>query len=121
VTDFGMPDLQGLLAQAEQMQSQLAAAQAELEHAEVTGTSGSGLVTARVTGTGELVGLTIDPRLFEGAEPAETAEVLADLVIAAVRNANHAAEELREQAMSPITGAFDALTDAADDRGLPGV
>ena len=56
-----MPDLQSLLQQASAMQERLVAAQHELEEARVEGTAGGGLVHATVTGTGELIGLTIDP------------------------------------------------------------
>ena len=54
-------DMNALLQQAQQMQQQLVAAQEELARAEVTGTAGGGLVTATMTGTGELIALTIDP------------------------------------------------------------
>ncbi len=43
-----MPDMQQLLAQAQQMQQQLVAAQNEMAQAEVTGQAGGGLVTATV-------------------------------------------------------------------------
>lgn len=109
MSELGMPDLQGLLEQAEFMQSQLAEAQAELERTEVSGSAGSGLVTARVTGVGELIGLSIDPRIFVSNNASELAEVVADLVVAAVRNASRAAEELREHAMGPLTDAFGAF------------
>jgi len=54
-------DLQQLLAAAQQMQDHLMSAQQELADAEVEGTSGGGLVKARVNGQGELVELTISP------------------------------------------------------------
>ena len=112
MSELGMPDLQGLLQQAEYMQAQLVEAQAELARTEVSGSAGSGLVTARVTGTGELIGLSIDPRMFLSKDAAETAEMVADLVVAAVRNASRAAQELREQAMGPLATAFDSFADS---------
>ncbi len=96
----GQPDLSGLLAQAQQMQQQLLAAQDELARSEVTGTAGGGLVTATVTGAGEVVGLTIDPSDPEG---------LADLVLAAIRDASRAAAELQERAMGPLAGGLGGL------------
>jgi nucleoid-associated protein EbfC len=107
-------DMSGLFAHAQQMQRQLAEAQATIARTEVTGSAGGGLVTARVTGAGELVGLSIDPRVVETGPPAEAAEAIADLVLAAVRNANRDAEAFREQAMSPIADALGGL-------GLPGL
>ena len=53
----GMPDISGLLAQAQQMQAQLAATQEQLALEKITGAAGGGLVRATVTGSGELVGL----------------------------------------------------------------
>lgn len=77
-------DMNGLLAQAQAMQAQLQQAQAELEASSFTGTAGGDLVQATVSGTGELTALTIKP---EAIDP-EDAEGLADLVLAAVRDAN---------------------------------
>lgn len=91
-------DLQGLLSQAQAMQDQLEAAQAELAGRTVTGSAGGDLVEATVTGTGELVGLVIKP---EACDPTDT-ETLADLILAAVRDANHQAMALAEAAMPPM-------------------
>jgi nucleoid-associated protein EbfC len=98
----GQPDIAALMAQAQQMQQQLAAAQQELARTEVTGTAGGGLVTATVTGAGELVGLVIDPSAIDPSD----AESLADLVLAAVRDGNRAAAALQQQAMGPLAGAL---------------
>jgi DNA-binding YbaB/EbfC family protein len=96
----------GLMAQAQQMQQQLLAAQEELARAEVTGTSGGGLVTATITGSGELIGLVIDPTAIDPGDP----EGLADLVVAAVRDANRAAAELQQHAMGPLAGGLGGLS-----------
>jgi nucleoid-associated protein EbfC len=101
-----LPDIQALLAQAQDMQRQLMSAQAELAETEVSGDAGGGLVTAVVTGAGELRSLRIDPSVVDPAD----VETLADLVVAAVRDANRAAAELQAQAMGPL-GAL----------GLPGL
>ena len=96
--DPGGFDLQGLMAQAQALQDQLERAQAELANQQVTGSSGGGLVEATVTGTGELVGLVIKP---EAADPDDT-ETLADLVVAAVRDANARAMALAQATMPPM-------------------
>ncbi|MEY9857675.1 DNA-binding YbaB/EbfC family protein [Catenulispora sp. GAS73] len=98
--DFGGMDLQGMLGQAMQMQQRMVEAQQELENTIVSGSAGGGLVTAKVTGTGELVGLDIKP---EAADPEDT-ETLADLVIAAVRDARAAADKLAADTMGPLAG-----------------
>ena len=98
--DFGGMDLQGMLGQAMQMQQRMMDAQEELANTIVSGSAGGGLVTARVTGTGDLVGLDIKP---EAADPQDT-ETLADLVIAAVRDARAAADKLAGEKMGPLAG-----------------
>ena len=95
-----------LLQQAQQMQQQLVAAQEELAQTEVTGSAGGNLVTATVTGTGELTALTIAP----AAVDPDDVETLQDLVVAAVRDAKRAADELAAQRMGPLAGGM----------GLPG-
>lgn len=101
----GQPDMQQLLKQAQKMQEQLASAQAELAGAEVSGTAGGGLVTATVSGTGELKSLEIDPSVVDP----DDVETLADLIVAAVRNAAAEAQRLTEQAMGPIAGGLPGL------------
>ena len=96
----GQPNMQQLMKQAQKMQQQLAAAQAELAETEVTGTAGGGLVTAVLNGSGELRSLTIDPKAVDP----EDVETLQDLIVAAVRDATRAASELAEAKMGPLSG-----------------
>jgi nucleoid-associated protein EbfC len=96
------PDMNQLLEQAQQMQQQLMEAQRQLAETEVQGTSGGGLVTAKVTGTGDLIGLDISP---EACDPDDT-ETLADLVVAAVQNATNSAHELAAEQLGPLAGGF---------------
>ncbi|MEC4014946.1 YbaB/EbfC family nucleoid-associated protein [Streptomyces sp. H27-D2] len=94
----GQPDMQQLLQQAQKMQQDLAVAQQQLAETSVEGTAGGGLVKATVTGAGELTGLDIDPK---AVDPEDT-ETLADLILAAVRDANHSADELQKQKLGPL-------------------
>ena len=98
----GQMDMQQLLAAAQQMQHQLMNAQQELADAEVEGTAGGGLVTATVNGQGELVDLTISAAAVDVTDPAEAAQAVADLVLAAVRDAYRAAGELQQEKMGPL-------------------
>jgi DNA-binding YbaB/EbfC family protein len=107
-------DLQQLLAAAQQMQDHLMSAQQELADAEVEGTSGGGLVKARVNGQGELVDLTISPAAIDSADPADTAQTVADLVLAAVNNAYRAVGELQQEKMGPLAGGLG-------QPGMPGM
>ena len=102
---LGGGDLSALLQQAQQMQQQLLAAQEELGRAEVTGTAGGGLVQATVTGGGEVVALEIDAAAIDPGDP----EGLADLVLAAIRDANRAAAELQQQTMGPLAEGLGAM------------
>ncbi|TWD80982.1 hypothetical protein FB561_2084 [Kribbella amoyensis] len=102
-------DMSDLLAQAQAMQNQLMEAQANLENQEVEGTAGGGLVTALVSGTGELLSLTINP---QAVDPDDT-ETLADLIVAAVRDASENATEVATRAMGPLAGGLGG--------GLPGL
>ncbi|GIH26960.1 hypothetical protein Aph01nite_52700 [Acrocarpospora phusangensis] len=98
----GDVNLQQLLEQAQLVQQQLASAQQELNDAQVEGTAGGGMVVATVNGSGELLELTIDPKAIDPSSPEETAETIADLVIAAVRDAVRAAGELQQEKLGPL-------------------
>jgi DNA-binding YbaB/EbfC family protein len=95
-------DMSGLLAQAQAMQAQLMQAQEELADTKIEGTSGGGLVTATITGAGELVGLIIKP---EVVDPEDT-ETLADLVLAAVRDASTKSQALAAEKLGPLAGGL---------------
>jgi DNA-binding YbaB/EbfC family protein len=102
--------MQQLMKQAQKMQQQMLAAQAELADAEVTGTAGGGLVTATLTGAGEVRAVKIDPKAVDPND----VESLEDLVVAAIRDGARAAAELSEQKMGPLTQGMGGL-------GLPGM
>jgi DNA-binding YbaB/EbfC family protein len=95
------------------MQQQLMSAQQELAEAEVTGSAGGGLVTAVVSGGGELKSLTIDPKVVDP----DDVETLADLIVAAVRDANTKAQGLAAAKMGPLAGG---LGGDLGGLGLPG-
>ncbi len=106
----GPPNMQQLMKQAQKMQEQLMAAQAELANATVEGSAGGGMVKATVSGSGELVSLTIDPSVVDP----EDVETLTDLVVAAVRDASRAAQDLTAEKMGPLAGGLGGM-------GLPGL
>jgi hypothetical protein len=107
-------DMQQLFAAAQQMQEQLMHAQQALADAEVTGTSGGGLVKATVNGQGELLDLSISAGAVEPGDADETARTIADLVLAAVRDAYRNAENLQQQQMGPFAAAMQG-------GGIPGM
>jgi DNA-binding YbaB/EbfC family protein len=120
----GQIDMQQLLAAAQQMQDQLMNAQQELAEAVVEGSAAGGLVKAKVNGQGDLVDLIISPVAIDASDPVETAQTIADLVLAAVRDANRAAGELQQEKMGPLASGIGALGGAGDVPGLadiPGI
>jgi DNA-binding YbaB/EbfC family protein len=114
----GQLDMQQLFAAAAQMQNQLMSAQQQLAEAEVDGTAGGGLVTVTVNGQGELVDLSISKDAIDASDPDETAATIADLVLAACRDAYGALGELQAQMMGPLAGG---LGDLGATGGLPGI
>ena len=101
----GQPNMQQLLQQAQKMQQEFAAAQQEIAETTVEGSAGGGLVKATVSGTGELKSLVIDPA---AVDPEDT-ETLADLVVAAVRDANSAAQEVQQRKLGPLAQGLGGL------------
>jgi nucleoid-associated protein EbfC len=116
----GQIDMQQLLAAAQQMQDQLMNAQQELADAVVEGSAGGGLVTAKVNGQGDLVDLKISPAAIETTDPDETAQTIADLVLAAVRDANRAAADLQAEKMGPLASGIGGLGGPGGPSPSPG-
>ena|ERR1022692_541617 len=112
-------DIQQLFAAAAQMQNQLMSAQQELADTEVQGTAGGGLVTVTISGQGELVDLVIAPAAIDAGDPQETAQTVADLVLAACRAAYGAIADLQEQMMGPLASGLGG--EAGGMPGLPGL
>ncbi len=106
----GPPNMQQLMKQAQKMQQQMLSAQQELAETEVSGTAGGGLVTATVTGAGEVLSVKIDAKAVDP----EDVESLEDLVLAAIRDGARQVAELAQTAMGPVAGGMGGL-------GLPGL
>jgi DNA-binding protein YbaB len=109
--------MQQIFAAAQQALS----AQQELANTEVIGTAGGGAVRAVVSGVGQLIDLTIDPSAIDPADPAESASTIADLVLAAVRDAWDAAVDLQQRQLGALGGGFGGAPGGFDlsSLGLP--
>jgi DNA-binding YbaB/EbfC family protein len=107
----GQPDMQAILQQAQQMQEQLMAAQAELASAEVIGQAGNGLVQVTMTAAQEVRAVRIDPKVVDP----DDVETLQDLVVGALQDASRAAQQLQAEKMGPLAGGLGG------DLGLPGL
>lgn len=92
-----------MIAKAQKMQADMAAAQAEAEVAEVEATAGGGAVTVRATGGKKILSVKISP---DAVDP-DDVEMLEDLVTAAVNEALNKADELMQQKVGSITGGMN--------------
>ena len=106
-------DLGALLQQAQQMQSDLQAAQERLAEATVDGSVAGGAVTVTLDGTGDLTAVRISPEAVDGTD-AESLADLGDLVVAAFRDARAKVDELASETLGPLAGGLPGMP------GLPG-
>ena len=93
-------NMNNLMKQAQQMQKRMLDIQEELATRTVEATVGGGMVTAVANGQQELMSLTISPEVVDP----DDIEMLEDLIVAAVNEARHQAQELMTQEMSKLTG-----------------
>lgn len=92
-------DMAGMMKKAQEMQTRMAEVQESLETITVTGESGAGLVRATATAKGQLTGLDIDPSIFNPDDK----EVVEDLILAAVKDAQAKAAERAAEEMAKVT------------------
>ncbi|MBR1217394.1 YbaB/EbfC family nucleoid-associated protein [Bradyrhizobium sp. U87765 SZCCT0131] len=97
-----MADFLGMMKQAAQLQSKMKAMQDELEQTEVEGIAGGGLVAVRMTAKMEVKAVKIDPSLIKP----EDAEMIEDLVVAALNDARRKAENAVQEKMKALTGGL---------------
>ena len=103
----GLGDMAGMLKKAQEMQTRMAEMQENLQTITVTGESGAGLVKATATAKGELIGLNIDPSIFRSDDK----EVVEDLILAAIKDAQMKAQERAAQELSRITAELGLPAD----------
>ncbi len=94
-----MKDIMGLMKQAQGLQQRMADVQAELDTLEVEGASGGGVVKVVSTAKGAVKSVRIDPSLLV----ADEAEILEDLLVAALNDARGKAERLMQDRMAEVT------------------
>lgn len=98
-----MADLMKILQQAQQMQGRLQQIQDELQQKSVSGTAGGGMVTVEADGKGQVRRIKIDASVVDPND----VEMLEDLVLVAVSEAQKKAAELAQQEMGKLTGGMD--------------
>ena len=97
-----MADFLGMMKQAAQLQSKMKAMQDELDHVEVEGISGGGLVSVRMTAKMDVKAIKIDPSLMKADEQ----EILEDLLVTAMGDAKRKAEAAMQEKMQALTGGL---------------
>ena len=93
-------NIQKMMQQAQEMQEKL---QQQLRATTVEGTAGGGMVTVTMNGVKEVQGLEIDPEVVS----AEDVEMLQDLIVAAIAEAQRRADELMSQQMGGMMGGMN--------------
>ncbi len=99
----GPGNMNQMLKQAQKMQEDMAALQADLEQREFTASSGGGLVAVTVSGKHEIKSISIKP---EAVDP-DDVEMLEDLITVAVNEAISNAVKTSEEEMGAITGGLN--------------
>ncbi len=95
-------DMKQILQMGQQMQARMGAIQEELDGREITASAGGGMVSATVDGRGEVQNLKIDPSVVDPGD----VEMLEDLVLAAVSEAQKKAREAYEAEMKKVSGGL---------------
>lgn len=97
-----MADFMGMMKQAAQLQSKMQEMQAELDHIEVEGSAGGGMVAVTLTAKGDMKGVKVDESLMKPGEK----EILEDLLVAAHADARRKAEAVMQDKMKSLTGGL---------------
>ena len=97
-----MADFSQLLQLGQQMQGRLTQMQTELAQHTVSGSAGGGMVTATADGRGQIRSIKIDPTVASDGD----VEMLEDLVLAAIGEAQRKAQDLYRNEMGKVTGGL---------------
>jgi len=111
---MGMPNMQGMMKQVQKMQEKMAQVQSELEHKTVTAETGGGMVKATVNGRQQVVKVQIDREVINPSD----AEMLEDLILAAV---NKALEDSQKMAQEELSKATAGMLPNIPGLGIPGI
>lgn len=103
----GLGDMAKMMQAAQEVQGKMAELQDQLARIVVVGESGAGLVKARATAKGEVTGLDIDPSILVASEK----EVVEDLIIAAIRDAQARAATRSQQEMARLGASMGLPAD----------
>lgn len=97
---MAMPNLGDMMKQIQQAGEKMQDVQKQLEKLTVSGEAGGGMVKVKVNGKQRLLELSIDPEIMDDAE------MVQDLVLAAVNNALEAAGRMAQEEISRVAGGM---------------
>lgn len=100
---FGGGNQAAIMAQVQKLQQEMMVAQESLKTEVVEASVGGGVVTIRMTGAQDLVGIEIKPEVIDP----DDIETLQDLLIAAFNEANQKAKDLADEKMAPFTSMLN--------------
>ena len=100
---YKAPAAPNMMRRLEELQSQMAQAQAALEEETITASVGGGAVTVEMTGGQELRSITIKPEVVDP----DDVEMLQDLIVAAFKEAQEKSQKLAAEKMGPLAGGLD--------------
>ena len=106
----GIPNMGQLMKQAQQLQSKMAKMQEELSEKTVEASAGGGMIVAVANGRQELVSIQIEREVIDP----DDAEMLQDLILAAVNDALNRAKEMMNEEMGKVTQGMNIP-------GMPGI
>jgi len=99
----GKKGMKDLMKQAQKMQQDLAKAQEELANKIVEGSSGGGMVTVKMNGKNQIISLKIDKEVVDP----EDVEMLEDLIIAAINEAQEKISQTSQDELGKLTGGIN--------------
>lgn len=99
----GPQNMQAMLKQAQKMQAEIEAKQAELQEKEYVVSSGGGMVEITMTGSHEVKAIGINPEVVDP----EDVEMLEDMLVAALNEANRQIDEEAQRELDGVTGGLN--------------
>jgi nucleoid-associated protein EbfC len=99
----GKKGMKDLMKQAQKMQNDMMKAQEELAQKIVEGTAGGGMVKVEMNGKNQVLSLKLDPEVVD----ADDIEMLEDLIIAALNEAQEKVSKTSETEMGKLTGGMN--------------
>ena len=100
--EIEMKDIMGMMGKIKDMQAKMESMQDEMAILECEGVAGGGMVTVRLSGKGQMLGLKIDPSMFKE----DDAEILEDLIVAAHNDAKGKVETMVAERTRELTAGL---------------